>query len=33
MINVKQLANGIITIKDIESKLNQTYIGNYIVNP
>ena len=33
MINMKQLSSGAITIKDIEERLNQTYNGEYIVNP
>lgn len=32
MINMTQLSQGIITIKDIEQKLNQTYEGNFIIN-
>lgn len=32
MINVKQLAEGNITIKDIEDKLNQTYQGDFVID-
>lgn len=32
MINMTQLSQGIITIKDIEQKLNQTYEGEFIIN-
>jgi hypothetical protein len=32
MINMVQLSNGTISIKEIEQKLNQTYEGDYIVN-
>lgn len=32
MINMKQLSAGVITIKDIETRINQTYSGEYIVN-
>ena len=32
MINKRQLSEGVITIKDIESKLNQTYLGEYIID-
>lgn len=32
MINMRQLAEGKITIKDIENKINQTYEGDYIVD-
>lgn len=32
MINMSQLKSCIITFKDIETRLNQTYCGNYIVN-
>lgn len=32
MINMVQLKSGAITFKDIETRLNQTYIGNFIVN-
>ncbi len=32
MINMKQLSSGVITIKDIESKLNKTYNGEYIIS-
>lgn len=32
MINMKQLSSGVITIKDIETKLYQTYIGEYIIS-
>lgn len=31
MINNKLLSNGILTLKDIEQKLNQLYIGDYII--
>lgn len=31
MINMKQLFTGAITIKDIESLLNQTYDGEYTI--
>jgi hypothetical protein len=31
MINMKQLKSGVITMKDIERKLNQTYCGQFIV--
>lgn len=33
MINRRQLTTGVVTIKDIERKLNQTYFGEYIINP
>lgn len=32
MINMVQLKSGAITFKDIETRLNQTYRGNFIVN-
>lgn len=32
MINMAQLKSGAITFKDIETRLNQTYRGNFIVN-
>lgn len=32
MINMKQLAAGIITLKDIERRLNQTYSGDYTID-
>jgi hypothetical protein len=31
MVNMKQLSSGVITIKDIEQKLNQTYLGNFTI--
>lgn len=31
MINRKQLANGVVTIKHIEKRLNETYCGQYVV--
>lgn len=31
MINMRQLSSGAITIKNIESRLNQTYSGEYII--
>lgn len=31
MINMKQLSCGSVTIKDIERRLNQTYVGDYII--
>lgn len=32
MINTAQLNDGVVTIKDIERRLNQTYCGDYIIN-
>lgn len=32
LVNSTQLSNNIITLKDIERKLNQTYFGEYIIN-
>ncbi len=32
MINRCQLSTGIITVKGIEDKLNQTYFGDYVIN-
>ena len=32
MINIKQMRRGNVSIKDIESKLNQTYQGDYVIN-
>ena len=32
MIKVRQLATGVITIRTIEERLNQTYDGEYIIN-
>lgn len=32
LVNKTQLSNGSITLKDIERKLNQTYLGEYIIN-
>lgn len=32
LVNKIQLSNGSITLKDIESKLNQTYLEEYIIN-
>lgn len=32
LVNMVQLSNKAITIKDIEQKLNQTYFGEYIIN-
>lgn len=32
LVNMKQLMNGIITLKNIEQKLNQTYNGEFIIN-
>lgn len=31
MINMRQLSSGAITIKNIETRLNQTYSGEYII--
>ncbi len=31
LINIIQLSNKVITIKDIEKKLNETYFGEYII--
>ncbi len=32
MINMKQLSTGVVSIKEIEDRLNQTYKGNYAIN-
>lgn len=32
LVNMAQLSNKAITIKDIEQKLNQTYLGEYVIN-
>ncbi len=32
LVNKIRLSNGSITLKDIERKLNQTYLGEYIIN-
>lgn len=32
LVNKVQLSNGSITLKDIERKLNQTYLGEYVIN-
>jgi len=32
MINMKRLSDGAITLKDIEQKLNQMYMGEFVVN-
>jgi len=32
LVNKIQLSNNAITLKDIEQKLNQTYLGEYIIN-
>ena len=31
MINMRQLSEKVITIKDIEDRLNQTYRGEYVI--
>lgn len=31
LVNREQLSNGVITLKDIEHKLNQTYNGDYLI--
>ena len=31
LVNMVQLSNNAITLKDIESKLNQTYLGEYTI--
>lgn len=32
LVNMVQLSNGAITLKDIERKLNQTYLGEYTID-
>ncbi len=32
LVNMEQLSQGTITLKDIERKLNQTYQGEYLIN-
>ncbi|MGM9816568.1 MAG: hypothetical protein ACI304_05870 [Lepagella sp.] len=32
MINNNQLSRGIITVKDIETKINQIYLGNFVID-
>ena len=32
MINMRQLSTGIVSIQDIEERLNQTYNGEYLIN-
>lgn len=31
MVNMEQLKSGAVSIRDIEKKLNDTYVGNYLV--
>lgn len=32
LVNMVQLSNKAVTLKDIERKLNQTYLGEYIID-
>lgn len=32
LINTEQLSKGVVTLKDIECRLNETYCGEYVIN-
>lgn len=32
MINMRQLSSGVLTLQDIEDKINQTYLGDYTLS-
>lgn len=32
LINTEQLSKGVVTLKDIERRLNETYCGEYVIN-